>query len=114
MWSRYTNNAIYRGIPRYALINAGPRSADKGKTNLVNTTPPHWIKDGEVVTEELKAVVSELAKKLSSSSLDVQREGAEAFLSLINKVWTLETHAARDAADLIAVEIRYKVLLFAP
>ena len=65
-----------------------------------------WIKDGEVVTEDLKAVVSELAKKLSSLYL-VQREGAEAFLSLINKVWTLKTHAARNAADLIAAEIRY-------
>ena len=65
-----------------------------------------WIKDGELISAELKAIISEHAKKLSSSCLDVQREGAEACLSLINTVWTLETHAARDAADLIAVEIR--------
>lgn len=74
--------------------------------NCGETAPPYWIKDGEVVTEELKAVVLEFAKKLSSTSANVQREGAEAFLSLINTVWTLETHAARDAADLIAAEIR--------
>ena len=70
------------------------------------SAPPSWIKDGELVPEELKAVVSALANKLASSSLEVQREGATSFLSLINTVWTLETHAARDSADLIATEIR--------
>ena len=65
-----------------------------------------WIKGGELIPTELKAVVSMHAEKLSSSSLDVQREGAEACLSLINTVWSLETHAARDAADLIAMETR--------
>ena len=69
-----------------------------------------WIKDGELLTDELKAVVSGLAKKLASSSRhsgDVQREGAKSFLSLINSVWSLETNVARDSADLIAMEIRY-------
>ena len=66
-----------------------------------------WIKDGGLVEEELKAVVSALAMKLASSCLDVQREGATAFLSLINSTWSLETHVARDSADLIAMEIRY-------
>ena len=66
-----------------------------------------WIKDGGLITEELKAVVSSLAKKLASSSLDMQREGATSLLSLINSVWSLETHVARDSADLIAMEMRY-------
>lgn len=68
--------------------------------------PPSWVKDGELVPENLKEVVSALAKKLASSSLDVRREGATSFLSLINTVWTLETHVARDSADMIANEIR--------
>ena len=65
-----------------------------------------WIKDGELIPAELRKIISEHAKKLSSSSLDVQREGTEACLSLTNTVWTLETHAARDAADIIATETR--------
>ena len=71
----------------------------------------NWIKDGGLIKEELKAVVSELAKKLASSSLDAQREGATSFLSLINSVWSLETHVARDSADFIAMEIRYSRLI---
>ena len=67
---------------------------------------PHWIKDGELVPSELKVVVTEHANKLSSVSLDAQLEGAEAFLSLVNSAWNLETHVARDSADLIAMEIR--------
>ena len=70
------------------------------------SAPPSWVKDGELVPENLKEVVSALAKKLASSSLDVRREGATSFLSLINTVWTLETHVARDSADMIANEIR--------
>ena len=70
------------------------------------SAPPSWVKDGELVPEDLKAVISALAKKLASSSLDVQREGATSFLSLINTVWTLETHVARDSADMIATEMR--------
>ena len=77
-----------------------------GKASRGESAPPSWVKDGELVPEELKAVVSALAKKLASSSLDVQREGATSFLSLINTVWTLETHVARDSADMIATEIR--------
>ena len=72
----------------------------------VVAAPTSWIKDGEVVPAELKTIVSVHAEKLSSSSLDVQREGAESLLSLINTVWTLETHAARDSADFIAKEIK--------
>lgn len=75
-------------------------------TNKLNSAPPYWVKDGELVPSALKAVVSEHAKKLSSVSLDAQHEGAKAFLSLINTVWTLETHVARDSADFIAKEIR--------
>ena len=78
-----------------------------GKASCGESAPPSWIKDGELVPEKLKAVVSALAKRLASSSLDVQREGATSFLSLINTVWTLETHVARDSADLIANEMRY-------
>lgn len=82
--------------------------ASKKKAHKSRSSADNWIEDGEVLTDELKAVVSRLAKKLSFSALgDVQRKGAEAFLSLINEVWTLETHAAKDAAELIAAEIRY-------
>ena len=77
-------------------------SSGRGKS----APPPSWVKDGELVPENLKEVVSALAKKLASSSLDVRREGATSFLSLINTVWTLETHVARDSADMIANEIR--------
>lgn len=76
------------------------------KASCGESAPPSWVKDGELVPEDLKAVISALAKKLASSSLDVQREGATSFLSLINTVWTLETHVARDSADMIATEMR--------
>ena len=76
------------------------------KASCGESAPPSWVKDGELVPEDLKAVISALAKKLASSSLDVQREGATSFLSLINAVWTLETHVARDSADMIATEMR--------
>ena len=65
-----------------------------------------WIKDGGLVVEDLKAVVSSLAERLASSSLDEQREGATSFLSLVNSAWSLETHVARDSADQMAMEIR--------
>ena len=77
-----------------------------GKLTCGESAPPSWVKDGELVPEELKSVVSALAEKLASGSLDIQREGATSFLSLINTVWTLETHVARDSADMIATEIR--------
>ena len=78
------------------------------------SAPFSWIRDGRLIEEELKAVVSALAKKLASSSLDVRREGATSILSLINSCWSLEIHVARDSADLIAMEIRYAILLIIP
>ena len=100
------NNIIHKGQFVFTdklwwLVKIMSEKCGRGESD-----PPYWIKDGEVVTEELQAVVSEHTKKLASSSRDVQREGAEALLSLINKVWTLETHVARDSADSIAQEIR--------
>ena len=98
MWSR-----LHCGFIKVAKMTS--EQADSGPAAQFS-----WIKDGGLVEEELKAVVSALAKKLSSSSLDVQREGASSLLSLINSVWSLEIHVARDSADLIAIEIRYTKL----
>ena len=71
--------------------------------------PPCWTTNGQLDAEKLEQVLSEHVKKLSSSSpRDERRGGAEGFLSLVNRVWTLETQTARDSADLIANELRYK------
>lgn len=93
-----------RGIPVTAKMTS--KQAIRDDDDSSQATQFSWIKDGGLVKEELKAVVSSLAKKLSSISLDVQREGTTSFLSLINSMWSLETHVARDSADLIAMEIR--------
>ena len=69
--------------------------------------PPCWTTNGQLDVEKLKQVLSKYVKKLSSSSpRDERREGAEGFLALVNRVWTLETQTARDSADLIAKELR--------
>ena len=70
---------------------------------------PNWInEDGELDTEALKTLVSKHAKKLAhGQSAEVQCGQVGEFLSLINMIWTLETHVARDSADLIANEIKY-------
>ena len=80
----------------------------KVKTKKSTSSSPSWInQDGELVSEALKSLVSKHAKRLSHGSVDVQCGEVEAFLSLINLVWTLETHVAKEAADLIAHEIKY-------
>ena len=67
---------------------------------------PGWIRDGELVSEELKAVVSSHAKSLNSTKAEQQREGADRLYALIKSVWSLDTHLARDAADLVCDELR--------
>ena len=82
-------------------------TADGAREVRGEPAPPCWVKNGELDTEKLKQVVSGQVKKLSASrSLGVRREGVDAFLSLVKRVWTLETHVARDSADLIANELR--------
>ena len=68
---------------------------------------PGWIRDGELVSEELKAVVSSHAKNLSSTKPEQQGEGADRLYALIKSVWSLDTHLARDAADLVCDELRW-------
>ena len=67
---------------------------------------PGWIKDGAVSTEMLKTKIISCADKLCHSSPKTQREGADQLYNLIMCVWSLETHLARDAADLVCDEIR--------
>ncbi len=68
---------------------------------------PGWIRDGELVSEELKTVVSSHAKNVSSTKAEQQREGADRLYELIKSVWGLDTHLARDAADLVCDDIRW-------
>lgn len=68
---------------------------------------PSWVRDGELASGELKEVVSAHAKDLDSTDPERQREGADRLYALIKFVWSLETHLARDAADLVCDEIRY-------
>lgn len=68
---------------------------------------PGWIRDGELVSEELKAVVSSHAKNVRSSKPEQQREGADRLYALIKYVWGLDTHLARDAADLVCDDLRW-------
>ena len=82
-------------------------ASKKSKTKSVSSSPSWLNKDGELVGEALKTLVSKLAKKLAhSSTTEAQCAQVEEFLSLINMVWRLETHVARDSADLIANEIK--------
>ena len=73
---------------------------------LVKAALPGWVRDGELATDELKAVISSLTAKLNSKMIEEQIEGAEKLYSLIKTVWNLETHLARDAADLVCDELR--------
>ena len=68
---------------------------------------PVWARDGELVSEELKAVVSSYAKNVSSTKTEQQREGADRLYELIKSVWGLDAHFARDAADLVCDDIRW-------
>ena len=84
-----------------SLLAVAPAMADRG------CSVPHWIKDGSVSTEALKAEVTSCTKKLcSSSSLQDQRDGSDGLFQLIILVWAQETRHARDAADLVCEEIR--------
>ena len=67
---------------------------------------PCWIKDGSLAVEDLRSEVACCADKLRSDTITSQQEGAEQLLKLIKFVWSLETHLARDAADLVCDEIR--------
>ena len=82
-------------------------ASKKSKTKRVSSSPSWLNKDGELVGESLKTLVSKLAKKLAhSSTAEAQCAQVEEFLALISMVWTLETHVARDSADLIANETK--------
>ena len=74
-----------------------------------NTTAklPSWIRDGKLVSKTLKSVVSSHTKNLDSSKSEEQREGADRLYELIKSVWSLDTHLARDAADLVCDELRW-------
>jgi len=67
---------------------------------------PNWIKDGSLVVEVLRSEVACCAEKLKLDTITSQLEGAEQLFKLIMCVWSLETHLARDAADLVCDEIR--------
>lgn len=74
---------------------------------------PGWIsRDGELISEELKAVVASHAKNVSSTKPEQQREGADCLYALIKSVWGLDTHLARDAADLVCDDIRWVYINF--
>ena len=72
---------------------------------------PTWIQNGAVNTISLTEEVTMCAKKLSSQLVNQQKEGALNVYSLIMTVWSLDTHLARDAADLVCDEIRFVVCL---
>jgi len=65
-----------------------------------------WIKDGSLVVEVLKSEVTCCTDKLRADAVISQQEGAKQLFALILSVWSLETHLARDAADLVCDEIR--------
>ena len=68
---------------------------------------PRWIINGELASDQLKAVVSSFTAKLSSKTAKEQIDGAEQLYSLAKTVWSLETHLARDAADLVCDGLRW-------
>lgn len=65
-----------------------------------------WIKDGSLVVEALRSEVACCTDKLRTDTVISQQEGAEQLFALILSVWSLDTHLARDAADLVCDEIR--------
>lgn len=65
-----------------------------------------WIKDGSLVVEVLRSEVASCTDKLRTDTVISQQEGAEQLFALILSVWSLDTHLARDAADLVCDEIR--------
>lgn len=65
-----------------------------------------WIKDGSLVVEVLRSEVTCCTDKLRADTVISQQQGAEQLFALIMSVWSLETHLARDAADLVCDEIR--------
>ena len=67
---------------------------------------PGWIRNGELDSDELKAVVSSFTAKLTSKTAKEQIDGAEQLYALVRTVWSLETHLARDAADLVCDGLR--------
>ena len=71
-----------------------------------SSSVPHWIKDDSISAEALRAEVTGFADKLSSGSLQNQRNGSDQLYQLIVSVWALDTHLARDAADIVCEEIR--------
>ena len=89
----------YRGV---AYVNTRKMSSRSPR----HQAKPSWIKDGALVSEDLRAVVSSHTEKVKSEARDLQLEGAEQLYSLIMFVWSLETHLARDAADLVCDELR--------
>ena len=67
---------------------------------------PGWIRDGELDSNELKAVVSSFTANLASKTAKEQIDEAEQLYLLVKAVWSLETHLARDAADLVCDGLR--------
>ena len=71
---------------------------------------PGWIKEGAVCKDALRGEVACCAGKLSSSELSEQQEGASALYQLIMTAWDLDTHLARDSADIVCEEVRWVLL----
>ena len=67
---------------------------------------PRWVRDGKLASDELKAVVSSFTTKFTSKTVKEQIDGAEQLYLLVKTVWSLETHLARDAADLVCDGLR--------
>lgn len=67
---------------------------------------PGWIRDGDLDSDELKTVVSSFTAKFTSKTAKEQIDGAEQLYSLVKTVWSLETHLARNAADLVCDGLR--------
>lgn len=73
---------------------------------------PSWVENGSLNTVSLTEQVTACAKKLSSKLVREQKEGAANLYALIMTVWSMETHLARDAADIVCDEIRFVKLHF--
>ena len=67
---------------------------------------PSWVRDGQLDSGELKTVVASLTEKLNSKASEEQLEAATQLYAVVMKVWSLDTHLARDAADLVCDELR--------
>ena len=69
---------------------------------------PPWLRDGELLIEELKSQLGLCAEKLSAEGDEArQGEGAKMLYDLIMEIWGLETgEISRRAADFACDEIR--------